>query len=111
LNKKNKEVHNMKILISKLEEENKKLLKLYETVINDPKNHIELYSQYSNENKDQKDLSNTFFLKNRDNINNLEENDEKNMTGSNFSNFNGGNETALPRINLGNLIKLKHVNI
>ena len=107
MNKKNKEVHNMKILISKLEEENKKLLKLYETVINDPKNHIELYSQYSNENKDQKDLSNTFFLKNRDNINSSEEKDEKNLTGSNFSNFNGGNKNAIPSINMGNLIKLK----
>jgi len=124
LNKKNKEIHNMKINISKVDEENKRLSNIIENTINDPKNHHELM-QFNNINninndgkdKDKQDFSSTFFNKNlckdnnnNSNNNNFEEKDDKNMniTGSVF---NGGNKTStsLPSINIGNLIKLKEV--
>ena len=107
----------MKLIISKVEEENRKLSKVIESAINDPKNYIDKLGFNNNENSnDQKDFSKTFFNKeNKDTI----DKDEKNTTGSIFSKtasnaFNGGSASKtsndLPNINIGNMIKLKEVN-
>ncbi len=92
-----------------MEEDNRKLSKLIENVLNDPKNHIEVGGQdKEKELKDHKDFSTTFFNKNRES-NILDEKDEKNNTMD--VGFNGANKTSnLPTINMSNLIKLKEVS-
>jgi len=113
----------MKLNFAKLEEDNRKYSKLIESILNDPKNHghsesvnigvgvnIGVSNSVNiNENKDIKDMSNTFFSKNKENMVNL---DEKNDSVI----FNGGNkssvtQTQTPTVNAGNLIKLKEVCI
>ena len=88
--------------------------KIIESVLNDPKNHIEVSSnresdkrenrESDNQENKNKDFSNTFFSKNKENMVNIDEKNDSVFNGS-----NGGNRSTLPTINAGNLIKLKEV--
>jgi len=108
----------MKIKFCKLEDDNRRLSKVIENVLNDPKNNLNNNGSKSdfvgnNEVKEEnKDFSSTFNAKNKENMLNIESSrniDEKNETSERFNNI-GNKSSSLPALNIESLIKLKEVN-
>lgn len=101
-NKKSKELHILKKDYFKLQDEHNQTLKVFETILNDPKTNPELFSFYNNEDKKEAQSPRE----------NQEGNDLAGSTNNAEENKNQGNKPSLDQnlLSTNSFIKLREVN-